>query len=69
MLVKVDRMSMAHGLEARVPFLSHKVVEFAAQIPDKYKLKWGRKKKYILKKIIEDTFGRFYKGSVIWQNI
>jgi asparagine synthase (glutamine-hydrolysing) len=33
MLVKVDRMSMAHGLEVRVPFLDHKLVEFALSLP------------------------------------
>lgn len=33
MLAKVDRMSMAHGLEVRVPFLDHHVVEFALSLP------------------------------------
>lgn len=49
MLVKVDRMTMAHGLEARVPFLDHNLVEFCAGLPPKYKLRWGYSKKYILK--------------------
>ncbi len=38
LLTKVDRASMAHGLETRSPFLDHKVVEAAASIPLKYKL-------------------------------
>ena len=48
-LEKVDKASMAVGLEARVPFLDHELVEFAATIPSKYKIK-GFTKKYILKK-------------------
>lgn len=54
MLIKVDRMSMAHGLEVRVPFLDHRLVELAAQIPDHYKLKYGIQKKYLIKKMIAD---------------
>jgi len=48
-LTKVDRMSMAHSLEARVPLLDHKLVEFAATIPPEFKLKQGATK-YIFKK-------------------
>jgi asparagine synthase (glutamine-hydrolysing) len=47
-LVKVDRASMAHALEARAPFLDYRVVEFAARLPVTYKLK-GLSKKHILK--------------------
>ena len=38
-LTKVDRMSMAHSIEAREPLLDHKLVEFAATIPPELKLK------------------------------
>ena len=48
-LTKVDRMSMAHSLEARVPLLDHKLVEFAATIPPELKLKQSSTK-YIFKK-------------------
>ena len=52
-LVKVDRMSMAPSLETRVPFLDHKVMEFAATIPTSLKLK-GLTTKYVLKKAVAD---------------
>ncbi|PZA12164.1 N-acetylglutaminylglutamine amidotransferase [Rhodopseudomonas palustris] len=45
---RVDNMTMAHGLEARVPFLDHELVELAARIPASLKL--GDGGKYILKK-------------------
>jgi asparagine synthase (glutamine-hydrolysing) len=51
MLVKVDRMSMAHSLEVRVPLLDHKVVEFMTTIPHSLKLR-GWQKKYLLKKAV-----------------
>lgn len=44
---RVDNMTMAFGLEARVPFLDHEVVEYAATIPARYKV--GNGGKYILK--------------------
>ncbi len=47
-LTKVDRMSMAHSLEARDPLLDHKLVEFAATIPPELKLRGGVTK-YIFK--------------------
>src|SRR3989338_578199 len=51
LLVKVDITSMANSLEARSPFLDHKLMEFAAKLPSSYKLK-NSVKKYILKKAI-----------------
>lgn len=48
--IKIDRITMMHGLEARSPFLDHELVEFAATIPPGLKLKNG-KRKYLLKQI------------------
>lgn len=47
-----DRMSMAHGLEARVPLLDHSIVEFAASIPADIKFEGGQ-----MKHFIKTTFG------------
>ena len=44
LLVKMDRMSMAHGLEARSPFLDTAVVEFGASLPDRLRMRFGRGK-------------------------
>lgn len=47
-LVKVDRMSMAHSLEVRAPLLDYRLIEFAGMIPPNWKIK-NRQKKYLLK--------------------
>jgi asparagine synthase (glutamine-hydrolysing) len=51
MLFKVDMMSMANGLEVRVPFLDHRVVDFAFSLPVSSKIDFT-----IKKKIVQDTF-------------
>lgn len=51
-LTKVDRASMHHSLEVRVPFLDHKVVEFARKLPINEKIK-NNEGKIILKKILK----------------
>lgn len=52
LLIKADRMSMGTSIELRVPFLDYRLVEFAASIPSKYKIK-NREGKYVLKKMME----------------
>ena len=37
-LVKSDRMSMAHSVEVRPPFLDHRIIEFAATLPTQFKI-------------------------------
>ena len=54
-LFKVDRMSMANSQETRAPLLDHKLVEFAASLPIKYKMKLF-KSKYILKKYLSKKY-------------
>jgi asparagine synthase (glutamine-hydrolysing) len=48
----LDRTTMAHGLEARAPFLDHKLVEFAARIPPSFKVR-GRTLRYIQLRLAE----------------
>lgn len=52
MLTKVDRASMAHSLEVRVPFLSHAFVDWAASVPVDLKLR-GRTGKYIVREAVQ----------------
>ena len=47
-LYKVDRISMAHSLEVRPPFLDTRIVDFAASLPDEFKLR-GSTSKYVLR--------------------
>jgi asparagine synthase (glutamine-hydrolysing) len=52
-LVKSDRMSMAHAVEVRPPFLDHRIVEFAATLPDDLKVR-GSRQKFVLKQLMKD---------------
>jgi asparagine synthase (glutamine-hydrolysing) len=52
-LVLTDRMSMAHGLEARSPFLDHELVEFLAKVPAKIKVQ-NKQPKYLMRKLAAD---------------
>ncbi len=52
LLVKVDIASMAVSLEARSPFLDHHVIEFAASLPENFKLR-GLTTKYLLKRVLK----------------
>jgi asparagine synthase (glutamine-hydrolysing) len=52
-LYKCDRMSMAHSLEVRPPFLDHRIVEFGARLPEKLKVN-GKTLKYLLRELMRD---------------
>ena len=56
-LTRVDRMTMVHGMEARVPFLDHEMVELSASMPVKYKQP-NLNGKYILKKVAQKYLPR-----------
>ncbi len=51
-LAKVDRMSMAHSIEARPPFLDHRIVEFAATLPGHLKVR-GKAQKIVLRELMK----------------
>jgi asparagine synthase (glutamine-hydrolysing) len=55
-----DRMSMAHGLEARVPFLYHPLIEFMATIPANIKFKDGR-----MKHLLKQTYSKILPDAVL----
>jgi asparagine synthase (glutamine-hydrolysing) len=52
-LMKVDRMSMAHAVEARPPLLDHRIVEFMASLPASFKIR-GSRLKVLLKALMKD---------------
>lgn len=62
LLARVDKMGMAHSIEARVPFLDKRLVELALHMPEKLKLK-NRTTKYVLKKAVEGII----PDEIIWR--
>jgi asparagine synthase (glutamine-hydrolysing) len=53
-LAFVDRLSMAHSVEVRPPFLDYRLIEFVATLPGRMKIKAGRCK-HILKEAVKDV--------------
>ncbi|HZV66936.1 MAG TPA: XrtA/PEP-CTERM system amidotransferase [Telluria sp.] len=62
-LTKVDRASMAHALEVRVPLLDHKLVEWISGLPPDMKLRGGEGK-YVFKKSLE----RYLPNDILYRN-
>ena len=54
LLTRIDKITMANSVEARVPFLDHHLVEYAAGIPREFKVS-GKTGKYILKRALEQV--------------
>ena len=61
-LMYTDKMSSAHSVEVRVPFLDHQLIESVNAIPDNFKLH-GYTRKYILKKV----FQKYLPSDVVWR--
>ena len=57
-LYKCDRMSMAHALEVRPPFLDHRIVEFAGRLPENLKIR-NSKLKLVLRHLMRDKLPAF----------
>ncbi len=54
LLMRVDKVTMSHSIEARVPFLDHRIVEFSTALKANRKMPDGKTTKYILKKAVEN---------------
>lgn len=58
LLHRLDRTTMAHGLEARVPFLDYRLVEWSRGVPGSHKVRLGRQTKWMLKRYMARRFPR-----------
>jgi asparagine synthase (glutamine-hydrolysing) len=58
-----DRMLSAHSVEGRFPFLDHRVIEYAARIPPRFKI-LGLREKHVLKRAMRDTVPDFVRQRV-----
>ena len=64
LLMRIDRMTMANSVEARVPFLDHRLFEFISALP--YTIKYNKKKK-ISKILLKELFSDKLPESVVWR--
>ena len=76
-LMYQDRSSMSHGIESRVPFLDHRLVEFAFRLPERFKVFWGVRKrilletarKYLPEAIVERRDKRIFISHTGWMEL
>jgi len=66
LLMKVDRMTMAHSVEARAPFLDRNLILKALALSQKYKLR-GKSGKYILRELVEKRFSGQVGKTLAWR--
>lgn len=66
-LQRLDRMTMAHSLEARVPFLDPEVVDVALQIPPDLKIRQGRRGSLVEKWILRHAFADLLPPEIVWR--
>jgi asparagine synthase (glutamine-hydrolysing) len=66
LLMKVDRMTMAHGVEARAPYLDSKVIQKALALPSKYKIRKGMGK-FMLREQVEKQFPGEVGRTLAWR--
>ncbi|MCX7936375.1 MAG: asparagine synthase (glutamine-hydrolyzing) [Chlorobi bacterium] len=64
LLMRVDKITMAHSIEARVPFLDYRLVEFTLNLPDQVRMPDGKTPKLLLKKTAE----RILPKQIIYRN-
>lgn len=62
LLMRVDKMTMAHSIEARVPFLDHDTVEFARRLPTRFKLHDG-----LQKAIVKKAASRYLDKDIVYR--
>lgn len=62
LLMRVDKMTMAHAVEARVPFLDHELVSFATRLPLSYKLDGG-----VGKRVLKRVAGRYMDDDMVYR--
>lgn len=63
LLRRADRMTMAVGIEGRVPMLDQRVIDFGINLPSRYKIRFFRGGKYLLKKVAE----RYLPKRTVWR--